>query len=75
MCLLLARGSNRGKREVHLLFMWLLPLDFSASVVVGEQILRDRVWRVQQPRFTAGHTPPCSSAAHTVTAGQHGSQL
>ncbi len=34
--------------------MRLLPLDISASVVVSEQILRDRVWRVQQPRFTAG---------------------
>lgn len=35
--------------------MQLLPLDINASVVVvGEQILRDRVWQVRQPRFTAG---------------------
>lgn len=47
-------GGNRGNREVHLLFMQLLPLDISASVVVSEQILRDRVWQVQQQRFTAG---------------------
>lgn len=34
--------------------MQLLPLDINASVVVSVQILRDRVWQVQQLRFTAG---------------------
>ena len=72
---MLACGGNMGKKELHLLFMWLLPLDFSASVVVSEQILRDRVWRVLLPLFTAGHALPCSNAAHILTAGQHGSQL
>lgn len=49
--------------------MWLLPLDISASVAVSGQILRDRVWRVQQPCFTAG---TLSNAAHILTAGEHG---
>lgn len=57
------------KRELHLLFMWLLSLDISASVVVGEQILRDRVWRVQQPHFAAGTLVLLALALH----GQHGS--
>lgn len=41
-CLQLVCGGNRGMREVHSLFMQLLPLDISASDVVSEQILRDR---------------------------------
>lgn len=52
--MLLVYGGNRGKREVHLLFIRLLSLDISTSV--SEQILRDRVWQVQQvqqPCFVA----------------------
>lgn len=53
-CLLVC-GGNRGNREVYPLFMRLLLVDTLASVVVvSEQILRDRVWQVRQPCFTAG---------------------
>lgn len=55
-CLLLAYGGSRGNGEVYVLFMRLLPLDFSASVAVSAEILRHRVWRVQQPRSTAVHS-------------------
>lgn len=44
----------QGKREVHLLFMWLLALDICASVVISEQIVRDREWRVLRPHVTPG---------------------
>lgn len=54
MCLLLVCGDNRGRREMRSLFMQFLSLDISACVVVGDQILRDRVWQVQQSRFAAG---------------------
>lgn len=46
-------ATEEGEKYV-LLFMQFLPLDISACVVVGDQILRDRVWQVQQSRFTAG---------------------
>lgn len=55
--------SWQGKREAHLLFMRLLPLDSSASAV-SERTLRDRVWQVQQPRFTAGLR--CSAHSHPL---------
>lgn len=54
MRLLLVCGDNRGRREMRSLFMQFLSLDISACVVVGDQILRDRVWQVQQSRFAAG---------------------
>lgn len=45
---------RQGTREAYLLFTWLLSLDICATVVIGKQILSDRAWRVQQPRFTGG---------------------
>lgn len=63
------------KREVYELFICLLPLDISASVAVGVQIERDRVWRVQQPHFTAGTLFLHCYTAPSLTAGQAWARL
>lgn len=38
----------KERKERHSLFISLLPLDICASVVIRQQILRDRVWQVHQ---------------------------
>lgn len=55
-----AKGPSNAwrqeKKEKYLLFTRLLslPLDICASVVIRQQILRDRAWRAHQQRATAG---------------------
>lgn len=54
------KGSSNAwrqeKKEKYLLFTRLLslPLDICASVVIRQQILRDRAWQAHQQRATAG---------------------